>query len=187
MSLNEKVLILNKYWLPVNIKTLKSILPRICAGRLSIVGSDYMVYDWEQWIEATVPGNNHIITTQGLIAKPTVAISRHYDRVPKRNIKLSKKNVFRRDGYTCAYSGRKLTASEATVDHVIPRSRGGETSWLNLVTCSRDINIKKGNRSLRDSGYQLLYSPYKPQWLTMFLNSQNSYPEEWKVFFKNTD
>jgi 5-methylcytosine-specific restriction endonuclease McrA len=78
------------------------------------------------------------------------------------------------------YTGRKLTQDELSVDHVIPRCKGGNDTWENLVTCTRSLNSKKGNKSLEEAGLKLRYRPYKPKNGLVL----DAYKEEWGAFLK---
>jgi len=75
---------------------------------------------------------------------------------------LSRNNIYLRDGYTCQYTGIKYPANELTLDHIIPRSKGGKSTWTNLVTCSKNVNFKKADKTLKESGYKLIRKPYVP-------------------------
>lgn len=74
--------------------------------------------------------------------------------------RFSKKKLFHRDNYKCAYCGKEAT----TVDHIVPRSRGGETTWLNTISSCLKCNHKKGSKTLEESGMKLLFTPYEPSW-----------------------
>lgn len=79
-------------------------------------------------------------------------------------VKFSRYNVYYRDNWTCQYCTKKFPTTELTFDHVLPRSRGGQTSWENIVTCCNKCNTKKGSELLRESGMRLLNVPRKPDW-----------------------
>ena len=140
-----------------------------------------------------------------LIAKGKVQVLRHSERLIRtaeglavkvpavlRLIKLirtlyinrvpfSKKNVLIRDGFKCAYCGgvkRKLT-----IDHIIPKSKGGRTQWDNLVACSKNINRMKSNKTPTEARLKLLKKPVKPQYHNLFLDPKKKYPESWDKFF----
>ncbi len=93
------------------------------------------------------------------IPLPSVIRLVEFRKIPQQPRALSRKNIFLRDGYTCQYCGRTLPAKELTLDHVIPRSRGGTTSWENLVTCCIECNNKKGNRTPEEAGMRLARPP----------------------------
>lgn len=93
---------------------------------------------------------------------PTAVVLEDYIHVPFRAIKPSRKNIFMRDGMICQYSGEKLTYSEASIDHVIPRAQGGRHDWRNVVCCSKTVNQKKGDRTPEQAGLKLLSKPKVP-------------------------
>ncbi len=90
---------------------------------------------------------------------PSVIRLLEYRRIPRQSRALSRKNILMRDRYTCQYCLRTLPSSELTLDHVIPRSRSGETTWENLVACCHDCNNLKGNRTPEEAGMKLARPP----------------------------
>ncbi|MFM1813111.1 MAG: hypothetical protein RLZZ336_2049 [Cyanobacteriota bacterium] len=91
---------------------------------------------------------------------PTVIRLRQFVRVPYRPMPLTRRNVFQRDGHRCQYCG---SAHEAlSIDHVMPRSRGGSDSWDNVTTACLPCNVRKGNRTPREAGMPLLRQPHRP-------------------------
>ena len=99
--------------------------------------------------------------------------------MPYKGVVLSRDNVFKRDGFKCQYCG---TEKELTLDHLIPKAKGGKTSWNNLVTACKSCNAKKGNYSLEEAGLELNLRPFRPSYI-MYLKdlSGNNY-DEWKPF-----
>jgi 5-methylcytosine-specific restriction endonuclease McrA len=101
----------------------------------------------------------------------------------KRAVRFSKQNVFARDHWRCQYCGERMEICALTLDHVIPRSAGGKTSWENVVTCCRGCNGRKANRTPAQAGMRLLTRPRRPEWLPMFvINIGRSAPEAWKAY-----
>lgn len=123
------------------------------------------VKSWEEWVKLPVRDyDEYIQTVRGPIRMPSVVICSTYNKVKwKRVLFPTKHNIWERDKYTCCYSGRRLSREEVTVDHIVPSSKGGENTWLNLVTCAADINRKKGDKLLEDSGLKLIYKPFVPK------------------------
>ncbi len=107
---------------------------------------------------------------------PSVIRMNYYIRKPRLSVPFSRTNVFIRDRYTCQYCGCTRKAHDLTLDHIIPRSIGGETCWENLVTACRRCNIKKGNRTPEMAGLKLLKQPRMPQFTPSI---QHSYRGEW--------
>ncbi len=96
---------------------------------------------------------------------PAVVKLRRYVRHIPRRVKFSRQNLFQRDNYTCQYCHKHHPANQLTYDHVVPRSRGGKTSWTNVVTACTRCNLKKGNKLLHQVNYKLLHEPREPSWL----------------------
>jgi 5-methylcytosine-specific restriction endonuclease McrA len=122
-----------------------------------------------------------------MVPIPEIVVSSFYDRVPKLYIHSSRRNILKRDRYVCQYSGRHLDPSEATVDHIIPKSKGGKYNWINCVTSSFSINNEKSDSCLEDTDLRLIRKPLSPKNKLLFsLPSDFSLPESWKEFlFKN--
>jgi 5-methylcytosine-specific restriction endonuclease McrA len=120
-----------------------------------------------------------IQTVTATFDRPSVIVLRRYVRVPYvRRIPVSRRGVLRRDAYRCAY----CPAAATTIDHVVPRSRGGQDSWENLVACCFRCNNVKGDRLLRDLGWSLRTTPRMPSgpaWFAMGIEKRQS---EWDDF-----
>jgi 5-methylcytosine-specific restriction endonuclease McrA len=92
---------------------------------------------------------------------PSVIRLLEYRRIPHQTRALSRKNILMRDRFTCQYCLKTMPSSELTLDHVIPRSRRGESTWENLVTCCHPCNNRKGNRTPEEAGMKL-HRPPRP-------------------------
>jgi 5-methylcytosine-specific restriction endonuclease McrA len=110
---------------------------------------------------------------------PSVIRLQNYVKVPYYGISLSRHNVLRRDNFHCQYCG---TNKNLTLDHLLPRSRGGETSWLNLVTACSRCNSRKGDRTPEEAGLKLLCRPTKPSLQSFLKLHLNAYNEDWHMF-----
>ena len=125
--------------------------------------------------------NEVIRTITQSFPRPSVIRLQHYVRVPYKGISLSRHNVMRRDHFQCQYCG---STKHLTIDHLLPRSRGGQSNWLNLVTACTRCNSLKGNRTPGEAGMTLLQTPRKPT-LTSFLSLQaESLDQNWHPFLK---
>lgn len=111
---------------------------------------------------------------------PSVIRLQAYIRVPYKKIELSRKNVLRRDGMKCQYCGKKST--QITIDHIIPKSRGGQDSWDNLVAACVSCNNKKGNRTPDEAGLRLLSRPNRPHHIFFIQQFMGAVESEWKPF-----
>jgi 5-methylcytosine-specific restriction endonuclease McrA len=109
-----------------------------------------------------------------------IRLKRLVRRGPSR-VPLNRRNVLRRDRYTCQYCGRQ--GSELTVDHVLPKSRGGQSTWENLVAACRPCNLKKGDRTPEEAGMRLQKPPRAPR-APLFLAELKEIPEDWKPYLE---
>ena len=104
-------------------------------------------------------------------------------RRSRRNIAFSKKNILRRDNYTCQYCGHK--SHNLTVDHIIPKSRGGRASWTNMVVACKPCNLSKGNQTVVEAGMKLLRNPSKPEYYFYPLaipSAPSTHMESWRKY-----
>lgn len=111
---------------------------------------------------------------------PSVIRLKRYISVPYQNIILTRRNILKRDGHKCAYCGRGDLPF--TIDHVIPKSKGGEDTWENLVTACLPCNNRKGNRTPDEAFMKLRIKPYKPNHILFLLNSVNHVDSSWKPY-----
>ena len=86
-----------------------------------------------------------------------------YDKVPRQTVKFNRRNIFARDHNQCQYCGRKSSTSELSLDHVIPRSQNGQTTWDNIVCACVECNVRKGGRTPRQANMTLIRKPEKPK------------------------
>jgi 5-methylcytosine-specific restriction endonuclease McrA len=118
---------------------------------------------WDEWITLKIrPCDAVIETARGWLRAPTVILAPTYDQMPDVLPKLSARSIYERDNWICQYSSRRLRPQEANIDHVIPRDRGGSSTWSNMVTCDRQINSWKGNRLNHECGLKLIRRPRHP-------------------------
>ena len=141
--LQRPVLVLNASYEPIN----------ICAARRALVLVLKGVASAEEHAPTAVHSSRHTMRL------PSVIRLLEYRRIPHQTRALSRKNILMRDRYTCQYCLRSTPQVELTLDHVIPRSRAGETTWENLVACCHHCNNKKGNRTPEEAGLKLARQP----------------------------
>jgi len=126
--------------------------------------ADFRLADWTAWIEEGPRQGPAIRGVGYLVPVPEVIVLRRYGGMPQLAVPYTRRNVVRRDGLRCQYCGRTPGLSSLTIDHVVPRSRGGETSWRNCVTACLTCNGRKADRTLAQSGMHLLRPPQAPMW-----------------------
>lgn len=182
------VLVLNRNWQAIHVRTPAEAFCQMATGAataLEIEGEEYIrPVTWAEWITLPVREQDQAVrTARGQIRVPTVVVAVNFDRVPKKRPKLCSKTIRERDGNRCQYTGRVLRPEEGSLDHVLPRSRGGQDTWENLVWADKDVNTRKGNRLPHEAGLKLLSVPRAPkeQLVTALIRNSHSIPE-WKLF-----
>ena len=169
----RRVLVLNRNWQAVNIIGVRrafSLLWQEHARVINTFEGDFTPMSAGEWIEYSMrrtepPEDGEYVRTIRLsILLPKILLLHDYDRLPMAEVKFNRQNVFERDGYICQYSGKRCRPKDLTLDHVIPRDRGGRTSWENIVACSREMNSRKGNRLPHEAGLRLIRKPERPRW-----------------------
>ncbi len=190
--LDHRVLVLNRLWQPVNIVGVLRAMNLLFRGRASVVHSDeggHRVYPAAEWVThslANPPPDALAVRSPCIVLRmPRVLLLGAYDRVPRREIRFSRRNVYLRDAHHCQYCGRNFREEELNLDHVVPRDVGGKTSWENIVTACIRCNSRKANRLPEQAGMTLRRPPTKPKWRLVVASSLA--PEEieaWKEFLE---
>ncbi|MCS6799015.1 MAG: HNH endonuclease [Myxococcota bacterium] len=164
-GLRAPVLVLNRFYQPVRVTSARQAFEMLYMGRARVVAEDFVQLDFAAWLR-TAPreGDECIGTVRGPVRVPRVLVLVAYDRVPRVTVRLSRRNVFLRDGHTCQYCGARPPVRELNLDHVVPRSRGGRSTWDNLVTSCRACNLRKGGSMPHECGMQPLRPPIRPRW-----------------------
>lgn len=117
---------------------------------------------------------------------PAFGLPTVFAKVPKKRPKLSAKNIRERDGNRCQYTGRSLHPDEGSLDHVLPRSRGGADSWENLVWAAKDVNQRKADRLPHEAGLRLLSVPRAPKEVPISALIRNAHGvAEWNLFLRS--
>src|SRR5579863_3147777 len=183
------VLVLNRNWQAINVRTPQDAFCQMAtnaATALEIDGESIRPVTWDEWITLPVrPQDSAVLTVRGPIRVPTVIVALNYARVPKKRPKLCARTIRERDGNRCQYTGRLLHPDEGSLDHVLPRSRGGRDTWENLVWSGKDVNARKGNRLPHEAGLKLLAVPRAPKDLPVTALIRNAHGvAEWKLFLE---
>lgn len=155
----ESVLVLNQNYEPLNICNTRRALVLLDGGKAEVLEH----------------GNGGIRTPSRLYPRPSVIRLIYLVKRPRPKVKLSRREIFHRDQYTCQYCGTK--GKELTIDHVMPRHRGGRHTWENLVSACKSCNHRKGGKTLEESKMRLLRAPYEPKannYYILYQHIQNS-------------
>jgi len=174
--LNSGVLVLNRSWVAVNVATARRALVLVCQGHARVVHPrDFRLYDFDGWVDyseeqrrGTPNGHRYIHAPNLSVLVPEVILLGVFNGFIRKEARFSRRNLFLRDGHQCQYCGAHPPRRELSIDHVIPRSRGGRDTWENLVIACQRCNVRKGDRTPEEAGMQLLRRPAAPRWLPRF-------------------
>lgn len=189
--LDTKVLVLNKYWHPIKTVTAFDAISDVYVGKAEIIDKDYCTYDFDRWInnwsdlydESEV---KHRIVNTSKLKFIVPEIIKYVGTSYQGNfgsVKFSRKNIFRRDGKVCQYCNREFPIAKLNIDHVTPRSKGGRSTWENVVVSCIKCNSKKMDKYPNEAGMKLIKVPVKPKFLESdALQISNSIPTSWENF-----
>ena len=185
--LNLPVLLLNRFFAPVSVTTARRAMVLLYGGVGHAVDTAGDTYDFSLWRSLPVRhADDSLPIVGGALRVPRVLHLLRYERTPRAQVRLTRENLLLRDDFQCQYCTRRPGHRELNVDHVQPRSRGGEDSWTNLVISCRACNLKKGRRTPLEAGMKLLKEPKRPRWSTAKQISMVMREpfEEWQPFLK---
>ena len=187
--LNTSVLVLNRSYLPIHVTSVRRAFALIYQGIARAVDEQYQTFDFEGWSQLAVARDAEAIgTSSGPIRVPRVIVLIAFDRVPKRHVRFSRINIYARDNFTCQYCGVRYPRSELNLDHVIPRSLGGRSTWDNVVCSCLECNRRKGGHTLAQAGLTLRRPPARPRWtplMNLMLSSVRY--NAWRPFLNLVD
>ena len=192
-ALDASVLVLNRCYMAVHIIPVRRAFCLLFKELAEVVTLDdgrYLSHDFRSWREVSEararfkdPDDDYIRTIHFEIQVPRVIRLLTYDRLPRTKIKFNRRNIFARDGNRCQYCGRRFPTGELSLDHVMPRSRGGGTDWENIVCACVRCNVRKGGRTPAEAGMRLTRPPIKPRTSpTLGLKLANRKYQSWKTF-----
>ena len=196
-ALNARVLVLNKHYAAVRVTSVRrafSLLWKSLAEVVCVDETRYDTYDFESWVELSqlhddwpIKGHDDWISTVSLdIRVPRVIRLLGYDRLPRQRVRLNRRNIFARDEHTCQYCGKRFPTHELSLDHVVPRSRGGGASWANLVCSCTRCNKRKGGRTPDEARMRLIRKPSMPRRSPVLrLHLRSPKYVSWKTFLEN--
>ena len=164
--LSRPTLVLNQAWRAIHTVSVRHALRLLVNDAAkAVVPESYEVHGWESWFELSVSDGEPCVRTVRLrIRAPEVIVLVGYTGAPRTSAAFTRRNLFRRDANTCQYCGTRPHLAELSIDHVVPRSLGGRSSWENCVLSCKQCNHKKRNRTPAQAGMQLSRRPEKPRW-----------------------
>ncbi len=168
--LHRPTLVLNRNWQPVNVTTVARALVLVWNESARVVDTEsFQLYDWSDWSQLKPTDGELFIQAVTMRLKvPEVVALNGYDRLPTASVSFSRRNIFKRDHYACQYCGHQPGTDELTIDHVVPRSRGGASSWENCVLACVSCNKKKADRTPDEAHMRLKHNPVRPDWRPLY-------------------
>ncbi len=181
------VLVLNRHWQAIDVKTPVDAFGMMAAGQaaaLDMTDGAMNPTPWPDWLKLPVrAGDGAARTVRGAVRVPTVIVLARFDRVPMRRPRFGLRGLWQRDGGVCQYTGRPLRPGEGNIDHVVPRSRGGASTWENCVLTHKSINNRKGARTPAEAGLRLLRIPRTPREVPVTCLIRNTHAvRDWEPF-----
>lgn len=182
--LSRDTLVLNRSWLAIATTPVRHALTLVFTGAASAIQPEtFEVHGFESWSELIVPDHEDSVTTVNMeLRVPEVIVLQRFAGIPRQTLPFTRRNLVRRDRSQCQYCGCRPSNSDLSIDHVIPRSAGGETSWENCVLACVRCNRRKGNKLAHEVGMRLMREPRAPQWSPIFEVAQTHKREAWKRF-----
>jgi 5-methylcytosine-specific restriction endonuclease McrA len=186
---NRNVLVLNKLWTAIGIATLERAISLLYSEEDGLKAQvitppplgAYETYTWADWARLKPEeGEDVMVAPQQVLRIPQVILLSNYDGMPQRQVKFSRRYIHKRDNYQCQYCGCRPGTEELTIDHVVPRAQGGETSWTNCVLACMPCNTRKANRTPKEARMKLLKEPVKPEFSLFKGTNPNKVLATWK-------
>jgi len=172
-GLDASVLVLNRNYMAIHVVEARRAFRLLCKDHAEVVsqaGEQWNSYDFESWIELSQARHlfphqdgDWVRTVSLTIRVPRIIRLLLFSRSPRRTVKFNRRNIFARDDSRCQYCGRRFPTSELSLDHVVPRSRGGLSTWTNIVCACSRCNARKGGRRPKEAGMKLIRQPYRPK------------------------
>ena len=181
------VLLLNRFFAPVSVASARRAFVLLYGGAAHAVDDQGETHDFDRWLQMPLRHHDDPLPLVGRAVRvPRVLHLLRYDRSPRFIVRLSRRNLMLRDGFQCQYCGKRPQQRDLNIDHVVPRSRGGQDSWENLVISCRTCNLKKGRRTPVEAGMVLSRVPAAPRWSPATQIRLSCYQpfSEWEPFLK---
>ena len=171
-ALDQPVLVLNRLWQAVNVIGARRAFALLARGHAHVVHQqedDFRTFSMLDWIDFSMANPpiadlEMVHTPSRTLRLPRVILLTFFDKLPCKELKLTRNNVFERDKATCQYCGKGFPREALNLDHVIPRDHGGKTTWENIVCSCIRCNTRKANRLPHEAGMRLIRKPSRPKW-----------------------
>ncbi|MGQ9574291.1 MAG: HNH endonuclease [Thermoguttaceae bacterium] len=192
-ALSCSVLVLNRLYVAIHIIGVRRAFGLLCRELAEVIhyeDGQFANYDFESWravcelrADCKRPEEDWLRAVNFEIQVPRVIRLLRFDRLPARSLRLNRHTVFARDDHRCQYCGRRFPSNQLSLDHVIPRSRGGTTCWENVVCACFECNVKKGGRTPQEARMKLVGKPTRPRRSPLLMQKlRNPKYESWKTW-----
>lgn len=182
-SMDARVLVLNRAYQPVAVTRAMRAFGLLFSGAARALDHEFRSFDFLSWAELGTELGDDVIHTPRMVLKvPRVVVLQAYDRMPRTQVRFSRQNVYLRDNFTCQYCAKVFPRTALNLDHVVPRSQGGRTSWENVVCSCVRCNLNKGGRTPEQAGLKLLKVPKRPSWSSLSPSIGKIPYKEWLPF-----
>lgn len=182
--LDSGVLVLNRSYQPIHVTSVKRAFALLYQDIAQAIDREYRLFDFQSW--AALAADTHpdsVGTITRRIRVPRVIVLSACEHLPRARVRFSRHNIYLRDGNRCQYCARSFTRADLNLDHVIPRSRGGTTTWENVVCSCVSCNLRKGGRTPEEANMKLLRAPVRPRWSPFHrLGSKRPAHQDWGPF-----
>ncbi|SMP44230.1 5-methylcytosine-specific restriction endonuclease McrA [Neorhodopirellula lusitana] len=196
-ALDTNVLVLNRFYMAVrvvNVRRAMTLLYRECAEVIDNDDGTYISHNFESWCELShlaaldkQPDEDYLKAVDFEIKVPRIVRLTRFDRMPVQSVRFNRRNLFARDEYRCQYCGKAEPLNKLSLDHVVPRSHGGATTWENIVCSCVRCNSRKGGRTPQQARMKLLTKPAKPRFNPLMTQSvDDPRYESWKTFLQTS-
>jgi len=164
--LDDATLVLNRSWMVVNVTTVRRAVTLLYLDLARVIQPEtFDTHDFASWASVAVGRDEpHIRGVSFRMRVPEIVVLVDFDERPALRVPFSRRNLFLRDEHRCQYCGVRAASNDLSIDHVLPRSRGGTSTWTNCVLACHACNVRKGSRTPHEAGMRLLRRPRRPRW-----------------------
>lgn len=193
VPLELPVLVLNRFWQPVHTCSARRAVHLLCLGHAQVVQVEgeekFGTHDLNSWIDYSkgVLDEEMIHSVKLALRVPKVIVLGVYDRLPRLEVKFTRRNVFMRDKFTCQYCVKVFPETKLNLDHVLPRDKGGKTTWENIVTSCVKCNTRKSNKLPAEANMFPDSKPFAPRWRPLYgILESGQGDESWEHFLHSS-
>lgn len=186
--LKDPLLVLNRNWQAITFLPIQVGIVTVMRDMASVLDvQDYLLLTFEEWVELKRDTGRWIQTPSTRMAAPEVIVLKKYGERPPRRVTFNRPNLGKRDAWECQYCGAPLTDKKLTIEHVLPRSRGGPTDWMNCVAACESCNARKADLTPKEAGMKLRTKPIKPNWRPKIRVPDREVRPSWMPFLEKED